>query len=741
MSQLENIEAIERRLWKSADTLRSNSELASNEYFLPVMGLIFLRHAYSRFLAVQDDIVASLPSRGGKTRKITKQDFSGKSAIYLKEEAQFDHLIALTDSDDRSEAIIQAMESIESEYENLKGQLPKQEYRNIPNDVLKILLNTLNPEELQKASGDIFGRIYEYFLTQFADQGAHDGGEFFTPVSLVQLIVNVLEPDHGKIFDPACGSGGMFVQSAHFMEQHKHNPTELTFYGHEKNRVTTRLAKMNLAVHGLEGNVEGGDSAITYYKDPHSGLFGTVDYVMANPPFNVDEVDATKVKNDPRLPFGLPGENKNKKVPNANYLWVQYFYSYLNNTGKAGFVMSSQASSAGRDEAKVREALVKTGHVDAMVDIRGNFFYTRSVPCQLWFLNKAKPEAHKDKVLMIDARNVYRKVTRKIFDFSPEQQQNLTAIVWLYRGERRRFIELVIHYLNETLVRLTDALLPSQHQRALLWCGVKTRRQLRGLQQAVDTLQSPPELELETLGKALDQLFTDVAGLKQQASLCRPDASDTPLAEVHQREQAYLPFADTCRHLIKDVDHLVKLASGMTAQAITCLREELLLNDAEDNELSAAKKASEKGKSSQPLTASDEQRLKTLKATIDRMSSLRSSLQRNNKVVEQWRKQAVEQLKQVRYFHQQAHWLLSRFPEAELRDVEGLVKLVTQEEIEKADWSLTPGRYVGVAPEAVDEDFDFEAALKDIHIELEGLNEEAVVLAGRIARNFEGLGV
>ncbi|MCW7555584.1 type I restriction-modification system subunit M N-terminal domain-containing protein [Endozoicomonas gorgoniicola] len=186
MSQLENIEAIERRLWKSADTLRSNSELASNEYFLPVMGLIFLRHAYSRFLAVRDDIVASLPSRGGKTRKITKQDFSGKSAIYLKEEAQFDHLIALTDSDDRSEAIIQAMESIESEYENLKGQLPKQEYRNIPNDVLKILLNTLNPEELQKASGDIFGRIYEYFLTQFADQDAHDGGEFFTPVSLVQ---------------------------------------------------------------------------------------------------------------------------------------------------------------------------------------------------------------------------------------------------------------------------------------------------------------------------------------------------------------------------------------------------------------------------------------------------------------------------------------------------------------------------------------------------------------------------
>ncbi len=446
MAQLENIEAIEKRLWKSADTLRANSELASNEYFLPVMGLIFLRHAYSRYLSVKDEIVATLPSRGGKTRELTKEDFSKKSAIYLKPNAQFDHLISLTDADNRAEAIIHAMESIEADYSNLRNQLPKQEYNNIPNEVLGTLLRTLNPEELKKATGDIFGRIYEYFLTQFADQGAHDGGEFFTPVSLVQLIVNVLEPDHGKIFDPACGSGGMFVQSAHFMERHAQDPHELTFYGHEKNRVTTRLAKMNLAVHGLEGNVEGGEGAITYYNDPHEGLFGTVDYVMANPPFNVDEVDADKIKGDKRrLPFGLPGVNKYKKVSNANYLWIQYFYSYLNDVGRAGFVMSSQASSAGKagsDEAKVRQQLVKTGHVDIMVDIRGNFFYTRTVSCQLWFLNKDKPAHLKDKVLMLDARNVYRKVTRKIYDFSPEQQQNLTAVVWLYRGEGMRFVQL-----------------------------------------------------------------------------------------------------------------------------------------------------------------------------------------------------------------------------------------------------------------------------------------------------------
>ena len=221
MAQLEHIEAIEKRLWKAADTLRGNSELASNEYFLPVMGLIFLRHAYSRYLQVRDEIVRKLPSRGGKTRELTKEDFSQKSAIFLKPDAQFDHLVALTDADDRADAIIKAMESIEADYTNLRGQLPMQEYRSIPDDVLGYLLRTLNPDELREADGDIFGRIYEYFLTQFADQGAHDGGEFFTPVSLVQLIVNVLEPDHGKVFDPACGSGGMFVQSAHFMERHR----------------------------------------------------------------------------------------------------------------------------------------------------------------------------------------------------------------------------------------------------------------------------------------------------------------------------------------------------------------------------------------------------------------------------------------------------------------------------------------------------------------------------------------
>jgi len=256
-AQLEHIEAIEKRLWSAADNLRANSNYASNEYFMPVMGLVFLRHAYSRYLAVKEKIEPNLPSRGGKTRALTKEDFSKQGAIFLQPKAQFDYLVSLPDSEDRARAIIEAMDTIEADYENLRGTLPKNEYQLLENQVLGNLLRTLNPEELKKVSGDVFGRIYEYFLTQFAGQGAHDGGEFFTPVSLVSLIAHVLDPERGTVLDPACGSGGMFVQSARIVEEHGQSPTErLTFRGLEKNATTIRLAKMNLAVHGLEGDIQ-----------------------------------------------------------------------------------------------------------------------------------------------------------------------------------------------------------------------------------------------------------------------------------------------------------------------------------------------------------------------------------------------------------------------------------------------------------------------------------------------------
>jgi type I restriction enzyme M protein len=704
MAQLEHIEAIEKRLWSAADTLRANSNYASNEYFLPVMGLVFLRHAYSRFLGVKDAIEAGLPTRGGKTRPLTKEDFSQKSAIFLQPKAQFDTLVALPDSTDRAKAIIDAMESIEADYESLRGVLPKSEYQELDNAVLGQLLRTLNPEELKRVSGDVFGRIYEYFLTQFADQKAHDGGEFFTPVSLVSLIANVIEPAGGTVLDPACGSGGMFVQSARVVERRHENPTEkLTFYGLEKNATTIRLAKMNLAVHGLEGDIQ---KSITYYEDPHE-LLRKADFVMANPPFNVDEIDADKVKSDPRLPFGLPGVNKKGKVSNGNYVWISYFYSYLNVQGRAGFVMSSQASSAGRDEAKVRQKLVETGDVDVMVAIRSNFFYTRTVPCELWFLNRAKPEAHRDKVLMIDARNVYRKVTRKIFDFSPEQEQNLLAIVWLYRGETGRYLDLVAGYCQRMLAEGAACFTMKDDEG-------ETVKPLPEFVSALATLRSSIEPFLKTLTKdaphiePLKELDDAIPLFKADVDSFRKTASEQQAAwgtqkttngELKKAVDRLATLAETSRDLVKQTDLLYKLACRLIE---TCENE----CDARDSDAWAGR-----------------------------------DITRARKAADEDRALAVEQLKQVRYFWRQAHWLTERFPEAELRDVEGLVKLVDRAEIEANDWSLTPGRYVGVAPEEEDEDFDFEEALRDIHVELEDLNAEAVQLAATIKKNFEELGI
>jgi type I restriction enzyme M protein len=755
MPQLEHIEAIEKRLWSAADTLRANSNYASNEYFLPVMGLIFLRHAYSRYLAVKDGIEATLPTRGGKARSLTKEDFSQKGAIFLRPKAKFDSLVALTDSDDRARAIIEAMESIEADYKNLRDVLPKAEYQELDNAVLGQLLRTLNPEELKKVSGDVFGRIYEYFLTQFADQKAHDGGEFVTPVSLVSLIANVLDPAKGVVLDPACGSGGMFVQSARVVERHHENPAEkLTFYGLEKNATTIRLAKMNLAVHGLEGNIQ---KAITYYEDPHE-LLGKADYVMANPPFNVDEIDADKVVRDPRLPFGLPGVNKKGKVSNGNYVWISYFYSYLNAHGRAGFVMSSQASSAGRDEAKVRKTLIESGAVDIMIAIRPNFFYTRTVPCELWFLNRAKPKEHKDKVLMIDARNVYRKVTRKIYDFSPEQESNLLAIVWLYRGETQRYLDLVAGYCRRTLdetarcfehetdegeaihplpdftaalAALLDILqpllktLPKEDKDNPL--AVEEGRMLKAAEASPHYASATLPMEagqkvkvagnsplppgegagvraaeaMTELNEALPAFKSDVEKFnkdlaEQQAEWKKQKTSNGELKKAVDR---LAPLAEASRDLIKQTDLLYKLAGRLIDETVARMERER----------------------NPGLTTRD--------------------ITRARKAADEARAHAVDQLKQVRYFWKQAHWLTERFPEAKLRDVEGLVKLVTRKELEANDWSLTPGRYVGVASEEPDEDFDFEEALREIHVELEDLNTEAVQLAATIKRNFEELGI
>ncbi|MGC8202581.1 N-6 DNA methylase [Aliiroseovarius sp. PTFE2010] len=364
---LTGIEQFGADLWKMADDLRANSGLASNEYFMPIMGLLFLRQATNRYYAALDSIEADKAAGKMPDRPLVDADFRRRRAMMLPEAARYDVILDMPKDGELGGALTAAMEAVEEHFPPLAGQLPK-DYARFDDDLLESMMRKFDTEALRNASGDVFGRIYEYFLAEFSKQGAHDNGEFFTPPSIVQTIVNVIEPDHGIVFDPACGSGGMFVQSSHFIEEEGQDTMKrVTFYGHEKNETTAKLAQTNLAVHGLQGTIRAGNEAITYYKDPHE-LVGKCDFVMANPPFNVDEVDADKVKGDARLPFGLPGVNKGKKISNANYLWMSYFYSYLNDSGRAGVVMSSQASSAGRDEAKVRQKLVETGAVDVMID-------------------------------------------------------------------------------------------------------------------------------------------------------------------------------------------------------------------------------------------------------------------------------------------------------------------------------------------------------------------------------------
>lgn len=428
----EQIKELEQDLWSAADGLRANSKLTAAEYKDPVLGLILLRYAQNRYEEAKIAIEASIPEGPRGKRAATKEHFLAAGAMMLPEKAQYEYLANLPESTDINEAVNEAMRAVEADYTDLAGILPKN-YQELDTDLLRELIRVFNKDSVKKLTGDVFGRIYEYFLMKFSmsGAGAQEGGEFFTPPSLVSLIVNFIEPDHGIIHDPACGSGGMFVQTGHFIKEHeKKNVNEaITAYGTELKSNNTRLAKMNLAIHGIEGKIIETNS---FYSDPHD-LCGKCDFVMANPPFNVNKVDKKKdfVKTDQRLfpDVGLP------KADNGNYLWIQYFYHYLNDKGRAGFVMASSATDAGASEKLIRERLIKTGDVDCIVAIGNNFFYTRSLPCHLWFLDKGKRPENKDKILMIDARNTFRQVNTTLRDFTPEQMEGLTAIVKSYRGE------------------------------------------------------------------------------------------------------------------------------------------------------------------------------------------------------------------------------------------------------------------------------------------------------------------
>ena len=464
-----NIRKLEAELWESADLLRAGSKLTSNQYCMPVLGLIFLRYAYSRFKLVEAEILKDRPMRGGRIRPVSESDFIARSALYLPREAQYSYLVnlpeniavaGLTNSNGEvmnslGEVVNNAMILLEQQSEQLSGVLPK-EYTMFSDELLAELLRIFNNSALDEVGGDIVGRIYEYFLNKFAKNIAQDDGVFFTPKSLVKMIVNVLEPERGILLDPACGSGGMFVQTGDFVEQTGLRANNsMTFYGQEKVAYNAQLCLMNLAVHGLSGSIKSGDEANTFYYDAHN-LEGRCDYVMANPPFNVDKVKAESAQSAGRLPFGLPSVNKNKEFGSANYLWISYFYAYLNEHGRAGFVMASSATDSQSKDVDIRRQLVETGHVDVMVSVGNNFFYTKSLPCSLWFFDKGKQEQLQDKVLFIDARNYYTVVDRTLNEWSQWQLKNLNAIVWLYRGEKEKYSNLLTDYQQATATMLGD---------------------------------------------------------------------------------------------------------------------------------------------------------------------------------------------------------------------------------------------------------------------------------------------
>lgn len=420
---------IEKRLWDAADQLRANSRLKSSEYSTPVLGLIFLRYADHKFGLAQKELEDSAKGEG-RRRGVSKADYHARGVLYVPGTARYSKLLQLPEGADIGRAINDAMKAIEAENEELRGVLPK-EYNRLESDILVTLLKTFSLITIDE--GDVFGKIYEYFLGKFAMAEGQRGGEFFTPTSLVKLIVQVIEPYHGRIFDPACGSAGMFVQSGNFVKRHNRNPSaEISLYGQEKVAETIRLSRMSLAVHGLSGDIRQGNS---YYEDIHNSR-GKFDFVMANPPFNVDGVDKEKIKDDKRFLYGIP------TIDNANYLWIQIFWSALNDKGRAGFVMANSASDARASEQEIRKKLILTGAIDVIIAIGPNMFYTVTLPCTLWFFDRGKVKtARKDKVLFLDARHIHRQIDRAHRDFMPEQIEYLVNIVRLYREKEPEFID------------------------------------------------------------------------------------------------------------------------------------------------------------------------------------------------------------------------------------------------------------------------------------------------------------
>lgn len=689
----EEFKRLEADLWRSADTLRANSDLKSSEYSTPVLGLIFLKFADNKYRRHEASILEEYGKlKDTRREKSIEQIAVKKCGFYLPDIARYEHLLKLPEEKDIAAAIKGAMKAIEKYKPELAGVLPQDEYfrltrtdKTIPKQLLKNFANI--PED---ADGDMFGQIYEYFLGNFAMSEGQAGGEFFTPRSVVRLMVEIIEPHRGTVFDPACGSGGMFVQSAQFIEQHRAELAkagdggDIYVYGQEKTLETVKLARMNLAVNGLRGEVQ---QANAYYEDPF-GSFGKFDFVMANPPFNVDDVSLKSVEGDRRFnAYGIPrnktkakkGEQAKETVPNANYLWISLFATSLKenspDTGRAALVMANSASDARHSEADIRRKLVENNLIYGMLTLPSNMFYTVTLPATLWFFDRAKRD---ERILFIDARNIFTQIDRAHREFSEEQIQNIAVISRLHKGRREEFVRLIERYFRQGMERLDEN-------------AGRVEPVAAQLLEVLDD-EAGKEAVAELLGRwdGLGRLRAAHEEYRARHEGVGADVEEMNAAQ-HRLRETFDPFFAGLHEGLKQLDRVVR-----------------------QHEKSLAELALAEGR-----RGTTDRKTKALKAALESLHT---------------------EVKNAESYYRHVRWLQERFPAARYEDVTGLCKLATPEEVKEQDYSLNPGRYVGVV---IEEDGkteeEFIAEISEMQEQLSLLNAEAVRLEKVVKHNINAI--
>lgn len=695
------LKELENNLWASANSLRATGGIKSADYAVPVLGIIFLRFADNKYSLYENEInEAYLKNKGTRAQEAIEKIAIKKCGFYLAEKSRYDYLLNLPNSVSLAKAIKEAMEDIEK-YQDEKFQdiLPKDAYFDIEkngSDILPELFKSFSNIPAN-ASGDVFGKIYEYFLGNFALSEGQKGGEFFTPTSVVRFIVESIEPYSGKIYDPACGSGGMFVQSANFLEETKHEKNDIYVCGAENEASTVKLAKMNLLVNNLKGEIK---KANSYEENPYDS-FGRFDFVMANPPFNVKGVKEATVKNDARFTtYGLP-KNKGKKddkITDANYLWISLFATSLNDTGRAGFVMPNSASDARNSEYEIRKNIVDSGIVDCMVAIPSNMFYTVTLPATLWFFDKSKVKTpRKDKILFIDARNVYRQIDRAHREWSEENVQNLSTITRLYHGETNRYLELISKYITnfkDSIVGVDELFESYKNDFDTLLNSLKT------YEESTASKRDKKQIEILSESKLLEKL----ASLKQIEKLNLPLLNDIETFDTNIKEnEAQKNFTTNASTIVEKYDDMIKEFNDDFHLLIDIFKQ------------------------------SD----KTLKLKANPQWS-KQNLSRADKNLEESFTSLKGKIEAIKYWYENITWLQDKFPNATYEDIEGLCKVASKEKyVTEHDYSLNAGRYVGVALENDNlSQKEFKVLMKEKHSELLRLNQEASELENAISSNM-----